>query len=57
MNTPFYIPWADIRPGDQAQLAVVMDEQKVNAFSGVIGDTDSFHVSDEAAAEIEPALA
>ena len=50
MNTPFYIPWADIRPGDQAQLAVVMDEEKVNAFSGVIGDTDSFHVSDEAAA-------
>mgnify|MGYP002565031594 CR=1 FL=1 len=50
MSTPFFIPWADIRPGDQARMDVVMDEQKVNAFSGVIGDTDSFHVSDAAAA-------
>ena len=48
MSEPFFRPWAEIRAGEQAELTVTMDDAR--AFSALIGDTDSFHVSDEAAA-------
>ena len=50
MSEPFFRPWAEIRAGEQAELTVTMDDARVRAFSALIGDTDSFHVSDEAAA-------
>lgn len=46
----FYIPYDNINIGDHAEREVVMTEGLVNAFSGVIGDTNSFHVSDKSAA-------
>ena len=50
MSVPCFRPWAEIRAGEQAELTVTMDDARVRAFSALIGDTDSFHVSDEAAA-------
>lgn len=49
MENPFYIPYDRIKAGDSARLTVLMDDKLVRDFSRVIGDTDSFHVSDEAA--------
>lgn len=49
MENPFYIPYDQIKAGDSARLSVLMDDGLVRDFSRVIGDTDSFHVSDEAA--------
>ena len=46
MSEPFFRPWAEIRAGEQAELTVTMDDARVRAFSALIGDTDSFHVSD-----------
>lgn len=49
MGEPFYIPYDRIKTGDSARLTVLMADELVRDFSRVIGDTDSFHVSDEAA--------
>lgn len=49
MDEPFYRPYDDIEVGESAELSVTLTEEQVNAFSALIGDTDSFHVSDEAA--------
>lgn len=49
MDEPFFRPWDDIEAGESAELTVTLTEGQVNAFSALIGDTDSFHVSDEAA--------
>ena len=50
MNDPFYIPYEDIQVGDSASRESLINEELVSQFSAVIGDTESFHVSDEAAA-------
>lgn len=50
MADPFYIPYDEIRVGDQARRTSLISEDIVSRFSALIGDTDSFHVSDEAAA-------
>lgn len=50
MNDPFYIPYEDIQVGDSASRESLISEELVTQFSAVIGDTKSFHVSDEAAA-------
>ena len=50
MKTPFYVPYDQVAVGDRAELTVTLSEAQVNQFSALIGDTDSFHVSDEAAA-------
>ena len=49
MNEPFFIPYDQIRVGDRAELSVTLTREEVDRFSALIGDTDSFHVSDEAA--------
>lgn len=49
MSEPFYIPYEQISVGDSAELSVTLSEAQVDAFSALIGDTDSFHVSDAAA--------
>ena len=46
----FYIPYDEIEVDYSAELEETFTEELVNAFSAVIGDTDSFHVSDESAA-------
>jgi len=51
MKDPFYIPYDQIHTGDRAELSVTLSEEEVNRFSALIGDTDSFHVSNEAAAQ------
>ena len=51
MAEPFYIPYDEIRVGDQARRDSLITEDIVNRFSDLIGDTESFHVSDEAAAK------
>lgn len=50
MKKPFYIPYDQIKTGDSAEMTAVMEDGLVREFSHLIGDTDSFHVSDEAAA-------
>lgn len=50
MTEPFYIPYDQIEVGQKAELEVTLTEDEVNRFSALIGDTNSFHVSDEAAA-------
>lgn len=50
MAEPFYIPYSEVRVGDQAVRSSVITEEIVTRFSQLIGDTESFHVSDEAAA-------
>ena len=50
MKDPFYIPYEDIKVGDSASRESLICEELVSQFSAVIGDTESFHVSDEAAA-------
>lgn len=50
MSEPFYIPYDRIEVGDQARRSSLISEEIVTKFSELIGDTDSFHVSDEAAA-------
>lgn len=47
--TPEYRPYDEIAVGETAGMEVVLDEPLVSAFSALIGDTESFHVSDEAA--------
>ncbi|MPM35328.1 (R)-specific enoyl-CoA hydratase [bioreactor metagenome] len=49
MEKPFYIPYDQIKTGHSAEMTVVMEDGLVREFSRLIGDTDSFHVSDEAA--------
>lgn len=51
MSEPFYIPYDRIEVGDQARRSSLISEEIVTKFSELIGDTDSFHVSDEAAAK------
>lgn len=50
MNKPFYIPYDEIKVGDSASRESLISEELVTRFSALIGDTESFHVSDEAAA-------
>lgn len=50
MDEPFYIPYDEIKVGDQARRSSLISEDIVTRFSALIGDTNSFHVSDEAAA-------
>lgn len=50
MTEPFFIPYDQIRVGDAARRRSLISEDAVTAFSALIGDTNSFHVSDEAAA-------
>lgn len=49
MAEPFYIPYAEVNVGDQARRDSLITEDIVNRFSDLIGDVESFHVSDEAA--------
>lgn len=51
MSEPFFIPYADIRVGDHASRSDVITEDIVTRFSQLIGDTDSFHISEESAAK------
>ena len=46
----YFVPYAFIKEGDFASRESLISEEIVNKFSKLIGDTDSFHVSDEAAA-------
>lgn len=50
MSEPFFIPYADIHVGDRASRSDVITEDIVTRFSQLIGDTDSFHISQESAA-------
>lgn len=50
MTEPFYIPYDAIKVGDSARRESLISEEIVSQFSALIGDRDSFHVSDEAAA-------
>jgi len=50
MSDPFFIPYSDVQVGDHAERESVLSDESVRRFSAVIGDTDSFHVSDESAA-------
>jgi 3-hydroxybutyryl-CoA dehydratase len=50
MTEPYSIPYDEIQVGDRAQRDSLISEDIVTQFSALIGDTDSFHVSDEAAA-------
>ena len=50
MNKPFFIPYDEIKVGDTASRESYISEEIVSRFSELIGDTESFHVSDEAAA-------
>ena len=49
MTEPFYIPYDEIKEGDQARRRSLISEDIVTRFSALIGDANSFHVSDEAA--------
>lgn len=49
MIEPFYLPYDEIRVGDRAQRKCLISEDIVTRFSALIGDRDSFHVSEEAA--------
>ncbi len=50
MSEPFYIPYDAVNVGDRAERSSLISEEIVTRFSALIGDTDSFHVSDESAA-------
>lgn len=50
MTEPFYIPYDAIKVGDSVRRESLISEEIVSKFSALIGDRDSFHVSDEAAA-------
>jgi len=50
MDKIFFIPYDDINVGDFASRTSVITDVLVRDFSRVIGDTNSFHVSDESAA-------
>ncbi len=50
MDEPFYIPYDEIKVGDQARRSSLITEEIVSRFSDLVGDTESFHVSEEAAA-------
>jgi len=50
MTEPFYIPYDKVNAGDSAVRDSLISEDIVTRFSELIGDTDSFHVSDESAA-------
>lgn len=45
-----YIPYDQIKVGQSAQMEVQLSSEEVNTFSALIGDQDSFHISEEAAA-------
>ena len=49
MVEPVYIPYDEINVGDRAKRKSLISEEIVTQFSALIGDTNSFHVSDEAA--------
>lgn len=51
MAEPFFIPYVEVNVGDQARRDSLITEDIVNRFSELIGDSESFHVSDEAAAK------
>ncbi|MBQ6663309.1 MAG: MaoC family dehydratase [Firmicutes bacterium] len=51
MENLFYIPYEEIRVGDKAARESVISDDIVLRFSELIGDTNSFHVSDENAAK------
>ncbi len=50
MKEPFYISYDQIKTGDLAEMTARMEDSLVREFSRLVGDKDSFHVSDEAAA-------
>jgi acyl dehydratase len=45
-----HILWEDIGVGDSCKRRVTFLPQDIDAFSAILGDTESFHVSDESAA-------
>lgn len=45
----YHILYDDLVIGQEASLQLVMSEELVNAYSHLIGDKESFHVSEEAA--------
>lgn len=47
----FFIPYDDIQVGDRACRSDVITEEIVTQFSKLIGDTNSFHISEESAAK------
>lgn len=50
MSNPYYhIPYQEIEIGQKASMEVLFTEEMVNDYSALIGDTESFHVSEEAA--------
>ena len=51
MENLFYIPYDEIQVGDRAERSSVITDDIVMRFSALIGDTNSFHVSDENAAK------
>lgn len=51
MDDLFYIPYDEIKVGDSARRDSVITDDIVMRFSALIGDTNSFHVSDENAAK------
>lgn len=50
MKQPFYLPYDEIQVGQRADVQITLSEEEVDCFSALIGDQDSFHVSDQAAA-------
>ena len=50
MVEPFYIPYEDVVVGASARRTSQITADIVSRFSALIGDTNSFHVSDECAA-------
>jgi 3-hydroxybutyryl-CoA dehydratase len=50
MPARFYIPYDKIKEGESVELEVKFTGEMVAEFSRMIGDADSFHVSDESAA-------
>ena len=49
MDDIFYIPYDEIKVGDSASRTSVISDDIVMRFSQLIGDTNSFHVSDDSA--------
>lgn len=49
MNETVCIPYDEINIGDRARRSSLISEQLVTDFSLLIGDYNSFHISDEAA--------
>lgn len=46
----FSLSYDELSIGQEASMDVLMDEKTIDTYSEMIGDTYSFHVSDEAAA-------